>query len=169
MAISQSSNHAMRNPWVLGVLGFISLVVLVNAFFITMAITTSPGLVDENYYQSGRHFEQNIQQRREMINRLDWRMRIQVAEEIMMGRPTMVYLHVTDKAGLPLQDTRARLHAYRPSDADADFELEMRPFAPGIFSVETSFPLRGIWDLKVMAIQGEDNIETRHRISVKTN
>ncbi|MFU8837138.1 MAG: FixH family protein [Thiohalomonadaceae bacterium] len=169
MAISQSSNHAMRNPWVLGVLGFISLVVLVNAFFITMAITTSPGLVDENYYQSGRHFEQNIQQRREMINRLDWRMRIQVAEEIMMGRPTMVYLHVTDKAGLPLQDTRARLHAYRPSDAAADFELEMRPFAPGIFSVETSFPLRGIWDLKVMAIQGEDNIETRHRISVKTN
>lgn len=169
MAISQSSNVAFRNPWVLAAIGFILVVVTVNIIFITSAISTNPGLVDKNYYEKGRNFEDSVQQRRDMVNRLNWDMRIQTPDEIVMHRPTTIYLNVADRSGLPLQEARAQLHAYRPSDANADFIVEMSPYAPGIFSAEVVFGLQGIWDLKVAAYQGEDNIENRRRISVLTN
>lgn len=167
--ISQSNNQAMRNPWVLGALGFVVLVLLVNIAFIVTAISTNPGLVDQNYYEKGRHFEDSIQQRREMVNRLNWDLRIQVPEEMVMGQTTAIYVHAIDSAGMPLQDATAVLHAYRPSDANADFEIAMSPYAAGIFMAEAAFHLQGIWDLKVRVSQGEDHIETRRRISVKTN
>lgn len=169
MEISQNSNHAFRNPWVLGMLGFILVVVGINVFFITTAINTSPGLVDKNYYEKGRYFEQSIEQRREMVSRLGWDMRVQVPEEIIMNQRTTVYMNVVDRVGMPLEGASAQLHAYRPSDANADFTVEMTPYAPGIFSADVSFALRGIWDLKVLVSQGEDNIEERRRISVQTN
>lgn len=169
MSISQNSNRAFRNPWVLGMLGFITVVVSVNVFFITNAVLSNPGLVDKNYYETGRHFEQSVQQRREMINRLQWDLRVQVPNEIVMNQRGTVYLNVTDKTGLPLQGATAVMHAYRPSDADADFEVPMQAFAPGVFMAETSFPLRGVWDLRVTVNQGEDQIETRKRINVQTN
>ena len=169
MAISQSSNHAFRNPWVLGMLGFILVVVGINIFFITNAISTNPGLVDKDYYEKGRHFEQSIQQRREMVSRLGWDLRVQVPEEIVMNQRTTVYLNAVDRVGLPLEGAAVQLHAYRPSDAAADFTVEMTPYAPGIYSAEVSFALRGIWDLKVLVSQGEDQIEESRRISVQTN
>lgn len=169
MAISQSSNTALRNPWFLAAMGFISVVVLVNIVFITSAISTNPGLVDKNYYEKGRNFEDSVQQRKDMVQRLNWDMRIQVPDEIVMNQPTTIYLNVADSAGLPLENATASLHAYRPSDANADFTLDMTPYAPGIFSADVRFALRGIWDLKVAAFQGEDNIEIRRRISVETN
>ncbi len=169
MAISQSSNRAMRNPWVLGMLGFIGTVVTVNVIFITNAISSSPGLVDANYYETGRHFEDNLQQRIKMVNRLQWDMRLQAPNEVVMNRPSAIYLNVTDKVGQPLTDVSVEVQAYRPSDASADFDLVMEPFAPGIYKAEANFPLRGVWDLRIRVAQGEDNIEKRHRITVETN
>ena len=169
MAISQSSNRAMRNPWVLGMLGFIGTVVTVNVIFITNAISSSPGLVDANYYEAGRHFEDNLLQRIEMVNRLQWDMRLQTPNEVVMNQRSSIYLNLTDKVGQPLTDVDVQVQAYRPSDASADFDLVMEAFAPGVYKADAVFPLRGVWDLRIKVAQGEDNIEKRHRINVLTN
>ena len=166
MAISQGSNRALRNPWGLGVIGFLSVVVTVNVIFISSAISSNPGLVEKNYYDKGRNIEQTFQQRREMVNRLGWDMRIQVPETINMGRHATIYLNVVDNEGVPLNGATAQLHAYRPSDASADFEMEMQRYADGIFSAEIDFSLRGVWDLLITVKQGEDQIEKRRRVTV---
>ena len=48
--ISQDNKQAMRNPWLLGWLGILAVVITVNIIFIVTAFKTYPGLVDDDYY-----------------------------------------------------------------------------------------------------------------------
>jgi len=58
------------------------------------------------------------------------------------------------------------LHAYRPSDARADFSAEMIKQQAGIYSTDISFDLPGIWDLIVEAKVGEQEFLTIKRITI---
>ena len=52
--ISQDNPNAWRNPWVLGWLALVAVVLVVNAVMITIAFVTNPGLVTEDYYEKGQ-------------------------------------------------------------------------------------------------------------------
>lgn len=163
---SQSSKQAWRNPWVVGWIAAIGLVIAVNTVFIVTAIVTNPGLVEEDYYEKGRDHEKNFLVKRAMQNRLDWQMDLQLSVKPKVGEPTRVTFSVSDKAGVPVADSNVTLKAYRPSDSGADFQREMELIAPGLFSTEVVFDLKGIWDLTAMVKQGEDNLDLVRRISV---
>ncbi len=166
MNISQDNKSAMRNPWVLGWLGLLVTVLLVNAVFIVTAFKTMPGLVEEGYYEKGRDHEKNFQKRLEARNRLGWDIRLQSPETIILGRPASYTINVVDKVGMPLRDASVTLHAYRPSDAAADMQTTMEQIADGIYQSYAAFPLKGIWDLKVTVSQGDEQLELEQRINV---
>lgn len=165
MLISQDNKQAMRNPWVLGWLGLLVGVVLVNVAFIVTAFKTNPGLVEESYYEKGRDVEKNFQKRLEARNRLGWDIRLQNPETVVAGREASYSVNITDKVGMPLRDATVMLQAYRPSDASADVRIEMEPVATGVYQTRLNLPLKGIWDLKIKVQQGEDELEIARRIS----
>lgn len=164
--ISQDNRSAMRNPWVLGWLALLVTVVGVNVAFIVTAFKTTPGLVDEAYYEKGRDHEQNFQKKLEARSRLGWDIRLNPPETITLGKPARYTINVADRIGMPLRDATVMLHAYRPSDAAADMQTTMDKIADGIYQNTLAFPLKGVWDLKVTVSRGEDELEAEQRIKV---
>lgn len=165
MLISQNNKQAFRNPWVLGWLGLLVLVVLVNVVFIVTAFNTTPGLVDKNYYEKGRDVEKNFLKKQQAKNRLGWEISLTLPEEVIAGQPTSFSINVADAAGMPLRGASARLQAYRPSDATADYNTNMEMVTDGVFQSHLTLPLKGIWDIKVVVQQGEEELNISRRIS----
>ena len=157
--ISQDSKEAFRNPWVLGLIGAIVLVFGVNAAFITTAFMTNPGLVDKDYYEKGRDTERNFTKKIAMEKRLGWNFNMAFPEEIILNNDGTFNLSVTDKAGLPVRNAKVTLQAYRPSDAHADFHLDMTEIAQGIYQTKAKFPLKGIWEVTTVVALGEDALQ----------
>ena len=147
--ISQSNKRAMRNPWVLGWLGLLTLVLLVNIAMITTAVVTNPGLVEQDYYEKGRDHEQNFLKKQAARNALGWSFNLDMPEELVLGKDATLRFNVVDKFGVALKDVKVDLTAYRPSDASADFSMQMESFAPGQYQTKVNFMLKGIWELKV--------------------
>jgi nitrogen fixation protein FixH len=169
--ISQSNKSALRNPWVLGWLGLLSLVVIVNVGMITTAFVTSPGLVEKDYYEKGRDHEQNFLKKRTARNALGWSFRLDIPEEVTIGQKTAIRFSIVDKFGVALKDINIDLLAYRPSDASADINKSMQVFAPGQYQADVRFTLKGAWDLQVNATKTAEkgNTETYELINQRIN
>lgn len=167
MNISQDNKSALRNPWVLGWLTLLVTVLGVNIAFIVTAFKTSPGLVEEGYYEKGRDHEKNFQKKIEARNRLGWDISLQTPEEITLGSQSVYSINIVDKVGMPLRGAMVSLQAYRPSDASADIQTEMQSIADGVYQTSINLPLKGIWDLRVKVQHGEDELEMTRRIIVR--
>ncbi len=176
MAISQSLNNlrkrysqdnpqAHRNPWVLAGMGLIATFLLVNATFIYYAITTSPGLVTEDYYDQGQDYENNMMKIMAAQNALQWETKLAVPGHILTEQPDMFRFSAVDSRGVPIMDADVSVVAYRPSDADADFKVHLNQAAPGQYQALIAFPLPGIWDLNITVINGEETFNMSHRVS----
>ena len=165
MFISQDSKQALRNPWVLGWLGLLIFVVLVNVVFIVTAFKTTPGLVDKDYYEKGRDVERNFLKKQQAKSRLGWEISLNLPESIVAAEQTTFSINAVDASGMPLRNASVTLQAYRPSDASADFNTEMDKVAEGVFQTRFSLPLKGIWDIKVVVKQGEEELEFSRRIN----
>lgn len=166
---SQSNSRAFRNPWVVGWIALVVIVLSVNVFMITMAFLSNPGLVVDDYYERGQDYEKTINSRIAARNALGWGLSLDMGGKPVAGRPALLRLTATDNVGMPLGGGQVRVHAYRPSDAEADFEAELSEEATaGLYAGEITFPLKGIWDLQLTVTRGEDQYDVSRRISVVT-
>ena len=163
---SQSNRQALRNPWVIGWLTVVAIFLGVNAMFFIIAIVSSPGLVSEDYYEQGRRYENNVLKLMSAHNNLQWETRLEIPESIVINRADVFRFVAVDSRGLPIKSAVVKLIAYRPSDANADFTSAMEEIAPGMYQAGVSFPLPGVWDLKLNVQSGEQRYELEHRISV---
>ncbi|WP_457674511.1 FixH family protein [Thiolapillus sp.] len=166
---SQDSKQAFRNPWVLGWIAGILLVLGVNVAFIITAVVTNPGLVEKDYYEKGRDQEQNFIQQQLTRDRLGWQMKLDAVHKPVMGEPVRYTFNIVDTNGVAIDGDQATLHAYRPSDVNADFDVAMQEIAPGVYSAELTFPLKGVWDLTAVLVKGEDSLKVTRRISVQAS
>jgi len=164
--ISQSNKRAFRNPWVLGWLALIAVVLGVNIVFITLAVVTNPGLVSKDYYERGRDHERHYIQRRLERTALGWTTSLEVPESIQLGATQTYRFVVVDKEGQPVQGASVVLNAFRPSDAKADFSETLLETAPGRYEGAVTFPLKGIWDLLVHVERDAKGFDVPRRISV---
>jgi nitrogen fixation protein FixH len=165
--LSQDNKEALKNPWVLGWLGFVTLVFIVNVVFVVTAMKTSPGLVDEDYYDKGRDHERHVQDKLVAKSRLGWQINLNSAlDEVKMGKPMAYHLNVVDKAGMPLAADEVMLMAYRPSDANADFSLPMAMTETGLYRAELVFPLKGHWELTATVKHQQDQLSLTQKINV---
>lgn len=164
---SQSSKRAWRNPWVIGWIGLVVVVLGVNITMITLAVTTNPGLVNDEYYERGRTFERRFHQRLQERNTLGWQSNLDLPQPITLGSVQAYRFHVTDQVGQPLQHAEVQFSAYRPADATADFVRPLMETAPGRYEAEFAFPLKGLWDVIVHVRQGDKSYDVARRINVQ--
>ena len=156
LGISQSNKNALRNPWVLGWLGMVALVFAINAFMVGQAYVSSPGLVNEQYYDKGKNYRQTLDKREE-VAALGWNVNLDKPTRPNVREPATYRVVAVDAAGLPLAAESVTLFAYRPADQNADFTVPFVEEGPGRFRVDVSYPLKGMWDLVVqLKAQGHD-------------
>ncbi len=152
-AISQANKEGLRNPWVLGWIALVTVVLLVNAVMITLAVVTNSGLVEADYYEKGQDLERNIIKKRIARHALGWKFKLDLPQELILGQVHTLRFNVVDRVGLAVEDLHVEMQAYRPSDADADFRVTMQAFAPGQYQAQAIFPLKGRWELKLKVSQ----------------
>lgn len=159
-----ASNSPWRNPWVLGWLGLLAVVIVVNGVFIYLAFATSPGLVTDEYYSAGRTLEQTILDRR--AKQADHDLVINVPQGLHVKVPATFRFVGVDRNGIPVKADAVVFRAYRPSDKNDDFKGAMRKEGAGRFAIDVAFPLKGIWDIVVTLKQGKDEYNVGRRVNV---
>ncbi len=165
-SISQDNPKALKNPWVLGWLALVVVVLIVNIGFITLAFTTNPGLVDKDYYIKSQDFEENLMKYRNARAALGWSYQADFPQSPVLNTRELYRLTMVNKAGLPLTAAEVKLSAYRPSDASADFQAPLTEVGAGIYEGYITFPLKGLWDITIYVEHEGDKFDFTRRASI---
>jgi nitrogen fixation protein FixH len=166
MRISQENPQALRNPWVLGLLAFLFVFLTANAIFIYLAFETPPNLVVKDYYEKGEAHAKT----QERINRqqeLGWSGVLMLPPSARVNQTQTYEALITGKNSAGLMLDSVKLFAFRPSDAEEDFEVDMQPSGTGSYVADVSFNLPGTWDVLIEAHRGEDEFIITRRIRIE--
>jgi len=166
--ISQENPKALKNPWVIGWLILVAVVLSVNIGFISLAFITNPGLVDKDYYENAEDYEENLVKYRTARAALGWSYQSAFPNNPVLNSKTLYRLTMVDKAGLPLTAANVKIMAYRPSDASADFTVKLAEIDAGIYEGHITYPLKGIWEITTVVVRGDDKYDFTRRASIVT-
>ena len=169
MQTTSASQHrplpAWKSPWVIAWIALVIAVLGVNFTMVYLAVATNPGLVVEDFYERGQHYERNMFSKE--AGDLGWDLRADFPEDIRAGVSTSIHFFPVDRAGQPVTPDSVELFIYRPSDATRDFKVDMTEEGPGRYVANLSFPLIGVWDSLVAVRSGDDEYHVGQRIEVK--
>ncbi|OGS95890.1 MAG: hypothetical protein A3K04_03915 [Gallionellales bacterium RBG_16_56_9] len=156
--ISQDNKKGLRNPWFLGMIGLMIVVLGVNGTFIWLAMKNRPALVDREYSTKDRKSDTAALNDLQAHRTLAWKTTIKQPKVIVMNLPTAYEIGVADRAGMPVSGTMEVL-AYRASDARKDFTTAFKETSPGNYQGYINFPLKGYWELRIRSQRGEEIFE----------
>ncbi|AFJ01627.1 putative integral membrane protein linked to a cation pump [Methylophaga frappieri] len=165
MAISQHNPQALKNPWVLGFLGFLVTFLTANAVFIYLAFQQRPNLVVDNFYERGKAYAMK-EAAVENEQTLGWNGVIMAPAKTRVNQKQPFEVLIQGKNSTALNLDSVTFFAYRPSDMNADFSIAMNQMAAGRYAADITFSLPGNWDVIVEAKQGEDEFLLTRRIYI---
>lgn len=147
---------AWKNPFVIGWVVILLIVLAVNFFMVSMAIVTAPGLTIPDYYEKGKNMGKIIAQRKRM-EELGWSLDIQMPELVQL-KETEFTVKVLDKDKKPFNVKTAVLYYYRPSDLKYDGRVALNATGEtGLYKGSIRLPLKGKYDM-VMEINTEEEV-----------
>lgn len=153
--ISQENKAGFRNPWLLGMLGLIVLVLGVNSAFIWYATHNRSSLVERDYKTKDRKAGEEVLRELGANQALAWQTSIKMAAPIVMNTPAPYEISVVDRDGAPVSGTM-EVEAYRAADDSKDFIVPFKEVSPGNYQGYVSFPLKGFWELHIRITRGAD-------------
>ena len=156
--ISQDNKSGLRNPWFLGMLVAIIVVLGVNGAFIWFAMHNRSSLVDREYSTRDRKSDAAVLGDLQSHKALAWKITIKQPRDITMNSPAAYEISVADRGGEPVSGA-LEVGAYRPSDAGKDFATAFKEVSPGNYQGYISFPLKGYWELRIRIKRGGDVFE----------
>lgn len=149
---------AWRSPWVIGWIGLVVAVLGVNLTMVYFAVSTNPGLVNDDYYERGQDYEKHLASR--LAKDPGWTMKPEIPRDIRASVPTSVRVVLADRSGQAVTPDQVTFFAYRPSDKSLDFSVPMTDMGGGRFVARLAFPLYGHWDWLIAVEQGADEYTT---------
>ncbi|MBI5006360.1 MAG: FixH family protein [Nitrosomonadales bacterium] len=154
--ISQSNKSGLRNPWVLGFLVFIALVLAVNITFVWFTMKEGRSeLVERDYKTKDRKSNELLLSELRTRQALSWQTEIKKPKAIVVGSATAYEISVTDRDGKPVSGA-LEVEAYRASDSSKDFTTAFREVAAGRYQGYINFPLKGYWELHIRVQRGDE-------------
>ncbi|MDD2915557.1 MAG: FixH family protein [Gallionella sp.] len=155
MVISQEQKSGLRNPWLLGMIGLILIVLSVNATFIWFATHSRSTLVDREYKTKDRKSNEEVVGELRAQQALAWRVTLKTPKALVLNIPTSYEISVADRDGKPVSG-KMEVEAYRASDADRDFTIPFNEVSEGNYQGMINFPLKGYWVLRIHTTRGTE-------------
>jgi len=157
---------AWKNPFVIGWVLIMVLVLSVNFFMVSMAVVTAPGLTVPDFYEKGKNMGEIIA-KREAMEEMGWQMQIDMPT-LVAKQSHAVSVQVTDKTGQPMEVDSAVLYYYRPSNQAYDGQLMLTPAkATGLYQGQLSLPLKGKYDFVMEVVKDEQTYNLGRTIFVE--
>lgn len=129
---------------------------MVDGLFVFLATSTHTGLVTQNAYQKGLNYNTTITAA-EQQEHMGW------IGKIGYQGGNLVFVLI-DKQQKPIEGAQAMAYFSRPTQAGSDFSVPLAESGDGIYSKYINFPLKGQWEVKVMAEWKQQSYQTQQRI-----
>lgn len=165
MNAMQQMKATLRQRWIpsLFVFGFL-VVVAVNAILIVMATSSFSGLVVAHPYKKGAEYSRVHQSLVEQ-KALDWHYTLQAVTQ--GDGKIRLAMQWRDGAALALSDLAIAIEASRPVENIAPLTSTLQPRGGGRYEALLDLPREGLWDLRIIASQGERRFVTAERVRVQ--
>jgi nitrogen fixation protein FixH len=153
MVISQEQKSGRKNPWLLGILALVAIVLAVNAGLIWLASHNGSALVDREYKAKNRKTGTDFLSELGSKQALGWKATINRPARVIKDEPTRYELSIVDPDGRPVSG-EVTVEAYRAADASKDFSTRFKEVSVGNYQEFITFPLKGYWELHVRVVRG---------------
>lgn len=147
--------------WPAGIITVLTIVVAVNAAFVTVALRHRPQLVSKDYYAAGFNLKA-IAERKAAGAATGWRVRGKPLPLDGSG-PALFELTVMDANGLPCDSLQGEVGFYRPSDKSLDISAQsLRFVGSGRYLAVLPRSLeRGSWQALVNVKRARQELDQR--------
>jgi nitrogen fixation protein FixH len=142
---------------------FFAVIFAVDFFYIYLSNKTWRGVVTQNPYQKGLKYNEVLKasERQEQLGFV-----LEMKYQKLAEKRGEISLKIFDKNSRKITDAKVLLKFKRPTQEGFDFEKEAK-FLSGEYSAEIDFPLKGQWDVEVLAQRNGDIFQQVKRYVVQ--
>ena len=156
-------------PWIF--VGGMGVVVAVNMTLFYFANSTFSGLVTEHAYDEGVAYNRTVAEAAAQ-EALGWRVTSEVIPAPASpgaggGRDATLSVEVKGPDGTPLSGLQVRALLVRPTQSGHDVRTELAEQGGGHYAAAVHLPFDGLWDVRVMARAGRDEVLTGRRLTIQ--
>lgn len=144
-------------PWYF--VAFFVVVAIVNAIFVTEAISTFRGVVTEHPYQEGLAYNQVVADVTAQ-EALGWKGVIK-----QDGDTLSFTFH--DKKGMAITQAKVKADFVRTTQVGYDFSVPLHAKEGGVYQAKVHFPLKGQWHVRIIAQWNQQPYQQTKLIMVK--
>jgi nitrogen fixation protein FixH len=152
--------------WPLAVTTMLGLTVAANIWLIRVAGGDPSFAVEENYYERGVRWDDELEQRAH--NReLGWRLAAKLSP-IQQESGALLRITLADSAVMPISGASVVVRAVHVARAGHPMELTLAAGAPGEYEVRVPIARAGIWELRIDVQRGKERFTATERLDVHT-
>lgn len=144
---------------------FFAVVFLANGIMIFSALNSWRGLASESPWVKDAGYR-GVVDPDAARGGLDWDVGIDVTGRDG-GRTAEVAVRLTDAAGKAIEANSVRVGFVRPTDDGYDTMARLRPQGGGVYAATVDLPLPGLWEVRVAARRGEDDVHRTKRVTLR--
>lgn len=135
------------------IFSFFLVVTAVNVVFITKALESNTGVVNQSPYERGLNYNRVLAEN-EREKALGWTFETKVDGE------NLVFV-LNDKSGKPISGAMVGVDMVRPVQKGYDFSFPLQDKGNGHYEGKLTAPLKGAWDAYVTVQSGADVFHTK--------
>ena len=140
------------------VVAFFAVIIAVNAYFITAAVTSFRGEDVKGSYRQGLEYNETIAAR-DLQKALGWNITANVTKDISNAQYVLIL--AKDKSGHILEGLKFDAVLRHPTDLNQDRPINLRPMGNGKYRAALD-GLSGSWQLRATAHDGENIFRFEH-------
>jgi len=150
--------------WPLAVTAILGLTVAANIWLIRTASGDPSFAIEENYYERGVHWDDELAQR--AANRaLGWKVVATMTQDAT-GNGAVLHLVLTDSAVAPIEGASVVVRAMHVARARNPVQVTLASAGPGQYQARLSVERAGLWELRIDVHRGADRFTATERLDV---
>lgn len=151
--------------WPLAITAILGLTVAANIWLIRVATHDPSFAVEEDYYQRGVHWDDELAQRARN-SALGWRVDAS-ASPIRHGYGSDLRIALNDAAISPIEGALVVVRAVHVARAGNPVDITLTPYAPGEYEARVPIERAGVWELHIDVHRGADRFTATERLDVR--
>lgn len=152
--------------WPLAVMTILGLTVAANIWLIRVANGDPSFAVEENYYQRGVHWDDEMSQR-ERNRELGWKIDATL-QPIVSGRGAELRIAIRDSSVSPIEGASVVVKALHIARASKAVEVTLLPDGSGGYEALVPIERAGLWELRIDVHRGSDRYTATERIDARS-
>jgi nitrogen fixation protein FixH len=149
--------------WPLAVMTILGLTIAANVWLINVANADPSFAVEENYYQRGVHWDDEMAQRRRN-DALGWRV-VASASPIRSGYGSDLRIAL-NSAARPIDGAVVTVRAVHLARAGEPVDVRLTTIAAGAYEARVPLERAGLWELRIDVRRGTDRFTAIERLDV---